>query len=353
VRGLTFVPVRTRPVGVVTVVLAALASVAGLPGAASAAPDLERLAERLLKRDPGARLGGESQVATAPGAVLRARPGRINFMFALGDGQRLIGGSGHDELGAYHGARGVRIWGGRGPDLIHGFRGDQRLLGGPGNDQIYGGAGDDVINGGAGRDRIIDNGGRTVVITGPGRDRVDLADGDGGDRVVCEPGQVDRIVADGGDTLHPRCGQAARAAPAAGAAQAVGGNGTNADPFTTACSNPQPVDCTITGFASRSLSRLWTNEFVPAYICPRDDHPYLLNREYAPFGTTLPAGVEIEGLGPVGVSITGVSQLVRRGRANGTQTGTGVSSVTNWTPGTASYRVLLHCTSDPARGYFL
>jgi hypothetical protein len=273
-------------------------------------------------------------------------------MFALGDGQRLIGGNGHDELGAYHGTRGVRIWGGRGPDLIHGMRGDHWLHGGPGNDQIYGGAGDDVIYGGAGQDRIIDNGGRTVVITGPGRDRVDLADGDGGDRVVCEPGQVDRIVADGGDTLHPRCGEAARAAPSAGAAQSVGGNGTNRDPFTAACSNPQPVDCTITSFASRSLTGLWANEFVPAYICPRDDHPGLLNQDYAPFGTALPAGVEIEGLGPIGVSITGVSQLVKRGRANGTQTGTGVSSATNWRLDTQSYRLKLHCTSDTSRGYF-
>jgi RTX calcium-binding nonapeptide repeat (4 copies) len=351
---LSFVPVRKRPVAVVTVVLAAFALAAGLPGVASGAPgapDLERLAERLLKRDPAARLGGESQVATAPGAVLRGRPGRVNFMFALGDRQRLIGGNGHDELGAYHGTRGVRIWGGRGPDLIHGLRGDQRLHGGPGNDEIYGGAGDDVIYGGAGRDRIIDNGGRTVVITGPGRDRVDLADGDGGDRVVCEPGQVDRIVADGGDALHPRCGEVAREAPAAGAAQSVSGNGSNKDPFTAACSTPQAVECTITDFVSRSLTGLWANEFVPAYKCS-DSHPYLLNQEYAPFGTALPAGVEIDGLGPIGISITAVSQVVKRGRASGTQTGTGVSSATNWNFGTQSYRVKLHCTSDSGRGYF-
>jgi hypothetical protein len=62
--------------------------------------------------------------------------------------------------------------------------------------------------------------------------------------------------------------------------------------------------------------------------------------------------VEIRGLGPIAVSITGIfapagnSQLIGQ-----IQTGYPNSSATNWTFGTNSYEVVLHCASNAAYGY--
>jgi len=109
------------------------------------------------------------------------------------------------------------------------------------------------------------------------------------------------------------------------------------------------VDCTVSSFAARKLGAFWSNEYVPAYKCPTD-HQYLLDQDYAPFGTTLISGVQVQGLGPVGVSIT--SESVTTGNyATGTQKGLGASSATNWNGPGASYKVILHCTSEQSRGW--
>ena len=149
--------------------------------------------------------------------------------------------------------------------------------------------------------------------------------------------------------LRPRSGP-----PAARAAQIpVTGDGSNDNPFVARCF-PVAVDCPVKSFAARSLDRLWSNENVPAYRCP-PDHPYLLKRSLAPFGTLLPFGVAVEGPGPIGVSIAGMSTTVPTGRvwhyATGTLTGAGQSSATNWSLSSSSYKVLLDCTSDPDHGY--
>ena len=75
----------------------------------------------------------------------------------------------------------------------------------------------------------------------------------------------------------------------------------------------------------------------------------MLRKSYAPGGTSLPPGVGVNGHGDIGMSITGV----QRGEGTlsfryglGTKTGFPESSVTNWTTGTRSYQVQLHCTSD-------
>ena len=57
---------------------------------------------------------------------------------------------------------------------------------------------------------------------------------------------------------------------------------------------------------------------MPAYKCPAS-HAYLYAQGYAPFGTSLPDGVEVAGLGPIGVSITGIK--TSGGWAIGTTTG--------------------------------
>jgi hypothetical protein len=222
---------------------------------------------------------------------------------------------------------------------------------------IHGGRGD-VLDGGPGNDLIIDTQGGAIVRTGPGRDKV-IAPGRG-DLVVCAAGSHDNLIyADRSDTIAPSCRQHRsrvlyRPAPSvsprpAHAAQAVTGDGGNGNPFTAPCDDPADIDCRVDGFAGRSLSGLWANEYVPAYQCPQD-HPYLLTPDYVPYGTLVPNGVEVVGLGPIGVSISGANigaaQLVL-----GTKTGFPNSSATNWTFGTNSYKVILHCTSDPSHGW--
>ena len=411
-------------VGALAVMVCGGAAVPAVLGNAAASRDRDKLAARLLRLDPAARVGGNTQVATPEGAGLVGVPGRVNFMLGLGRRQRIVGGNGHDQLGA-RGHR-ARVRGAGGPDLIHGGRGDQRLhgghghdrihgshghdrlhggrghdrihaghghdmihaghghdmirgghghdriRGGHGHDRIHGGAGRDRLEGGHGRDRLIDREGATVAVAGPG-DSVDVADG-GRDRVACAAGSTNRIVVDRGDRLHPNCrGPAATVsyrqppsaaspadAPAARAAQqqAVSGDGSSSNPYIAECADPQNVVCTVSAFAARSLSGLWANEYVPAYKCPTS-HPYLYDHRYAPAGTSVPNGVEVSGLGPIGVSITGIKTTrvtvdeITSAYTTGTDTSFPNSSATNWEIDTNSYQVKLHCTSDTRYAVFL
>jgi hypothetical protein len=382
---------------------------AAAPAVLAQKPSKSKLAALLLKRDPGARVGGSTQVATDPGEVLHGVPGRTNFMMGLARGQRLLGGNGHDQLGVrpvlarrggastarvarrggasaarvarrggarihgrgghdlVHGGGGHdQLAGGRGHDHILGNAGHDRIVGGHGHDVIHGGAGHDRLHGGHGHDRLIDRQGNTTVVPGPGRNHIDVSDG-GRDRVLCHPRSQNRIVGDRGDRLHRHCRNARSSvvyrrpsseAPAARAAQqAVSGAGTNDRPFTAECADPQNTDCTVSAFAYRTLNGLWANEYVPAYQCATS-HQYLLGKRYAPGGTSLPPGVGANGLGPIGMSITGIRWSkgiphVFDRYAIGTKTGFPDSSVTNWAFGRRSYQVQLHCTSEDDNGYAL
>jgi hypothetical protein len=346
---------RSVAVALTALVAVGLGSFATESVAATSGSD--RLVQRLMRLDPAGRLGGNTQVASAPRAILRGVLRRHNVMLGLGRGQRIVGGAGHDQLGA----RGdnTRILGGGGPDLIRGGTGDEVLSGGRGHDHVYGGAGDDQLLGGPGDDELIDRDGATVVIPGRGTNRIDVADGDGDERVRCVPGATNRIRADRDDRLDPRCDDGASivryvssrntAPPVRAAQQPVSGDGSNGNPYIAECDDPSGVFCSVTSFASRSLSGLWANEYVPAYECPTS-HPWLLNRGYAPGGTALPNGVEVQGLGPIGVSITGVSTTTDS-YANGTATGFPNSSATSWRLGTNSYQVVLHCSNLSGSGY--
>jgi hypothetical protein len=393
-------PRRTRTlIGALAVMVCVGAAVPAVPGNAGASSDRDRLAARLLRLDPAARVGGNTQVAAPAGTTLVGVRGRVNFILGLARRQRIVGGNGHDQLGArghrarvhgaggpdlIHGGRGAQrlhgghghdrihaghghdmIRGGHGHDRIHGSHGHDRIHGGHGHDRIHGGAGRDRLEGGAGRDRLIDRQGATIAVAGPG-DSVDVADGDS-DRVACAAGSTNRIVVDRDDRLHPSCrGPAASVsyrrppdgaltadAPAARAAQQppITGSGSNADPYTAECVDPQNVDCTTPLFAARSLTGLWANEYVPAYKSPTS-HPYMYNRSYAPQGTVLPPGVGVLGLGPIGMNITGIETRqdvefdATRVYALGTLTGGLNSSATNWELDTNSYQVQLHCTSE-------
>jgi Ca2+-binding RTX toxin-like protein len=360
-------------VGVLAVVIGGVVVVPAVSGRAAASVSKDKLAARLMRLDPGARLGGNTQVATAAGARLLGVPGRANFTIGLGPREVLVGGARHDELGALGDA--AQIYGGGGPDLIHGGPGNDRLYGGPGNDLIYGrggndiiyggpgndvidgGPGNDVIYGGPGNDRIIDKQGATTVFPGPGTNQVDVADGQPDDRVLCASGSINHVKADPGDRIAPSCRgklssvryvRLRRLPHGAPPAHAASGSGSNANPYTAGCQDPQDVDCVTPVFAARTLTGLWANEYVPAYQCP-SDHPYLYNQSYAPSGTDLPNGVGVGGLGPIGVNISDV--IEPQYYALGTLTGFGNSSATNWTTGSASYEVQLHCTSDGTQGY--
>ena len=361
----------------VVVVVGAAAAVV-LEDAQAGLSDRDRLAIRLLRLDPGALVGGNTQVASVAGARLVGVPGRVNFMIGLGPRQRIVGCRGHDQLGArgvggsVHGGPGHdlihgfgghdRLHGGHGHDLVHGGGGDDRIVGGHGHDLIRGGHGHDRLHGGAGDDRFIDRQGNTVVITGPGTNHVDLADGNS-DRVHCAPGSTNRIVVDRGDRVHRHCRSQAsivlyRQPPAAhtthqssrSAQQSrITGDGSSDNPYTAPCDNEKQTICVVSSFRARSLSQLWDSENVPAYKCPAS-HAYLHAQSYAPFGTALPDGVEVAGLGPIGVSISGIK--TSGGWAVGTSTGFPNSSATSWSIGTNSYQVKLHCSKTTANGYW-
>lgn len=75
-----------------------------------------------MRLDPGAQVGGNSQVASAAGARLLGVPHRVNLHAGVGPREVIMGGPGHDELGVLGDAG--RICGGGGPDLIHGGAGN-------------------------------------------------------------------------------------------------------------------------------------------------------------------------------------------------------------------------------------
>jgi len=402
---------------VVSIVLVAVAFGGGLVGNAWGSTNREQLAKLLLKRDPGKRLGAQTLVGTENGARLRGVAGRTSFMMALGDREVLIGGHGHDELGAYVGTRVVRIYGGGGPDLIHGMglsgrlfggaghdliyggpgddvidagsgddtiyggRGNDTIKGGPGNDTIYGGRGNDTIRGGSGNDRIIAVHGDATVVTGPGRTLVYVRDRRADDRVICPSGGHTQVLADRGDRLWGGCRRLPATAVSmftglipglrgAKAAQAVSGDGSMGNPFATDCVPTPPTqfaNCVEVSFASRTLTGLWANEYVPSYACPDDAsdmgdaHTFLYNQNFAPGGTTVPNGVYVYGLGPIGVSITetaagansqwGEREPDLEDQAGQTVTGFPASSATNWTSGKNSYRLQLACTQADGNIY--
>jgi RTX calcium-binding nonapeptide repeat (4 copies) len=288
-----------------------------------------------MSLDPGARVGGNTQAATAAGARVLGAPERANFMVALGARERIVGGAGHDELQARGSAD--RVFGAGGPDLIHGGRGD-------------------VLDGGPGNDLIIDTQGGATVRTGPGSDKV-IAPGRG-DLVVCAAGSHDSMIyADRSDTIAPSCRRhrsrvlyrpapTLAPRPAHAAQQAVTGEGSNDNPYTAACDDSSQNPCTVSSFPARTLSGWLSNEYVPAYACPRGTEiwtRFLALENFAPFGTFLPDGVEVQGLGPIGVSITGTAPRYPGTFFFETLTGYPNSSATNWKGGDQSYKVILHC----------
>ena len=337
---------RGRPVGwLAAVVGVALLAVLAVSAVAIAGRMDSRVAARLAARDPGARVNGNTIIATGAGARVYGGRGRANFIAALGSRETIVGGNRGDNLGAL----GDRV----------------TIIGGGGNDLLYGDR-DATLVGGGGRDLLVNRGANATIRAGTGD--VVMASGRH-DRVLCSRGSRNVTIYDDRSTSisatcragHGRvlpARQARRPVRAVAAAGAVTGDGSNDQPFSAPC-DAGGVDCSISAFPQRTLSGPWANEYVPAYICP-SDHPYRLNKNYAPSFNTWGAGVEIvrdevSGLGfPVNVLITGNSYFKERTAPNlfsGTLTGFPNSSVTNWLwGGTHWYRIILHCTSDRCHG---
>jgi Pentapeptide repeats (8 copies) len=308
---------------------------------------LTGLAAGLVARDPGARVDGNTIVATGSNEDAFGVRHRPNFIVGLGSNETILGGAGDDQVRAF----GTNV----------------TVRAGSGNDLIYGGPRGTLI-GGPGRDLLIENeADATVRITGAHTEVVAAGDDD---HVLCSSSSGHDAIFDNRSTsIDPTCRKVHdRVLPvkdlgehelATVAAQTITGDGTTGNPFVAPCSNPSAVDCTVDAFPRRYLKGLWANEYVPAYRCP-SDHPYLIYRRYVPDGALVPPGVEIdEGGGPggspwpIGILISGFSTTRAPNGTVGTGTHSGFlnSSATNWSTGTAGYKVSLHCTSDPKHAW--
>jgi hypothetical protein len=316
--------------------LAAL-SVTALTGA-SAQASAGELAKRLRKLDPGALLGGNSIVGTRPGHQLHGVHGRPNFIAALGDGETIHGASRNDQLGAI----------GEGARIVPSKQGHSLIVAGPRSRIVVSGKGHNLIySHAAGATIVLDSPGNEVIANGP-HDRIVCADHASHELIEITRGvRVAKACTGHHNTIeaaHPLSADASGASAHA-SQTGVTGSGTNEDPYVSQCNGPEPavVGCTVS-FPARSLTGLWAGELVPAYQCP-PDQPVLIYVSYASWG--LPHGVEVLGLGPIGVYIP--STLRSEGYHFGTRTGDAVA--TNWTKGTASYTVVLHCTRDILASY--
>jgi hypothetical protein len=143
------------------------------------------------------------------------------------------------------------------------------------------------------------------------------------------------------------------AIPAAVAAVAV------AAPAAASASEPESEPTTIVVTKEWRHLQGWASEKVPAYQCPATN-PYLIDKNFAPGGTTLINGVEIDQSGkdpwPIGVSITIWSHEIDGNTGRVYSTGISgaplASSATNWDPlHIRAYRVKLHCTSNKAEAF--
>jgi hypothetical protein len=319
-----------------------------LLAAPGAGADNEKLAEHLRKLDPGGRVGGTSIVGTEPKQKLHGVHGKPNFIVALGDDETIHGASKNDELGAI----------GDDAKIVPSNHGHSLIVAGPHSEIVVSGEGHNLIFSHArGATIILESPGDEVIATGP-HDRIVCAQHANHELIEVAKGErVSKSCRAHHNTIDhlPASSVSARSsAPTAHSSATVTGDGSNAKPYEAACDDPSQVDCTVSSFARRTLCCFWANEHVPSYRCPWP-HRYLLAARYVPRGTYVPDGVEVEGVGPIGVQITGnriALTLNGEPRNSGTLTGDFNSSATNWTFGSASYKVILHCTSDPSHGSY-
>jgi Ca2+-binding RTX toxin-like protein len=169
----------------VAMFLAALAAGHARPAVAGAGVGVAGVGSpgQLLARDPGARVGGNTIVATDRGEKVFGVPRRPNFILGLGSNETISGGAGDDQIRAF--GVNVTIRGGRGDDLVYGGP-SGTLIGGPGHDLL--------IESGADA---------TVRITGK---HTEVVASGHNDRILCSSGSGrDVIYAAAGTALAPSC----------------------------------------------------------------------------------------------------------------------------------------------------
>lgn len=346
--GILFAPPRRYGRHLATGCALAALGATTVAGCGSSSPNPVDQASRLRQLNPGARIGGDTIVATADNQRVLGSQSRPNFMMGLGKNETIVGGPGDDELGA--------------------FGTNDTIVAGPGTDQLYGGPGS-TLDGGTGRNLLTeygDNG--TIRVTSSGDEVVMSGEHD---RVLCSPtSRNDTIYKNQSDYVDPTCTRnnavvlplshpqlTAARTPAA----RVSGAGTFNDPYVTACnSDPPPPslglspdDCEVSGFQSRDLFGTWKSESIPAYQCPAD-HPYLLSRAFRD-SKELPLGVGyLTYMADVYInSINGAKSQFGSDYFVGTSAFQ--SSATNWNPNIfdkdarGNYKIILYCTSNTAR----
>lgn len=308
-------------------------------------------AQLLRDRDPGKRVGGNTIVMTGNGNRAVGVPDRPDFIVALGKGDTIVGSGRGDQIGAL----------GHDDTIVAGRSGHELLVAGPGGKLVADGAGHDLVE--------VTKPDATINLRSPDDEVIDSGHDD---HIVCSSGSFHDVIHDNQtDTVSKACrrhhdpvhAESQRtfardtSRPTAHVASVLHGSGTNADQYTAPCTDEFSyyTQCLVK-FPARTLTGFWANEYVPAYRCPTKadfpDLPYSITWlnpvSYAPSGTKLPLGVEVTGLGPIGVSLSHTSWIdlytpFYRQEANGTLTGFGYSSATNWAGGTQSYQVILHC----------
>jgi hypothetical protein len=296
--------------------------------------DNEKLAKHLHKLDPGGKVGGKSIVGTKPKQELHGVHGKPNFIIALGDDSTIHGASKNDQLGAI----------GDATKIVPSNHGHSLIVAGPHSKIVVPGKGHNLIFSHAkGATIILESPGDEVIAKGPH------------DRIVCKHhANHELIEVAKGEKVSKSCKghhntiEHLTSSSVSARSSAARAHASAEECIFPAGGTPPQVECVRTG-DTRTLPRLWANEQVPEYFCPNGY--FLVNQNYAPAGTHLINGVEVKGLGPVGVYIPfGVYGTPRLYIGNSSQN----ASATNWANnpfGPASYTVILHCTNDQTRSY--
>jgi hypothetical protein len=287
--------------------------------------DNEKLAKHLHKLNPAALVDGESIVGTKPGETLHGVHGKPNFIIALGDDETIHGASHNDELGAI----------GNDVTILPSSHGHTLIVGGPHSKIVVTGEGHNLI--------FSHAKGATITLESPA-DEV-IANGPH-DKILCAKHSSQELIEVAkGDKVSKSCkGHHDQIEPAPALSLSAHSSAARAH-ASAECNLGSVGDCTVRSF-THTLDGLWVADTVPSTRCFPG---VLVNQNYAPFGTTVIPGIEVEGLGPIGVNI---STPFRDPSEGNRVVGNDGGSATNWVTGSASYTLILHCTTDLARGYF-
>lgn len=137
------------------------------------------------------------------------------------DIEKVVGGSGDDEINGNGILSPLTFDGGPGADTLRAALGPATLIGAEGNDQLFGGNANDSLDGGSGGDTLLPDDGNDTVSAGTGVDSISSQDGVV-DSIDCG-GNKDSLLVDLVDTLA-QCEDPIAPAPPADSSPASGGS---------------------------------------------------------------------------------------------------------------------------------